>query len=1059
MKNKRAEKKQELYQAFAPVKKIKKDTIAMLAKTGRKHLILRYPIFILLFLFIVVANLLQSVLIHIRLKEKLYRGVAWSLITILIFTTTGILTYAINEMTVVGEETVAEPEEEPELEVELGAEEEPELEAEPESEEEPEVLEEETMEEPEPVVEAVFAQSQIIEDTLVSVYADAGVFPLDAVLVVSLVENVETIEKINEVVDDVRQAGKKVGVSYVYDISIRNQDGEEILPNNEKGDITVTFALTEVQNSNLNAEIYHVSGEDTDNLSAESLTTNINENKIEIVTSSFSFYTVEFTYQGLQYVMNGEEQLPLSEILNELGLSGNVSNVTTSNETLLEATMDQEVWIITSIQAFLTNEWIRVTIDEVEYEITCTDRIMPVTIANAGYAYGKDMNEDSITLVTEIQAGTALRYQWKYATSKEGIYTPIEGANASEYTFTPTDSYWYKCTVNGITDTIPIEAISTSNNQYSFLNACFQGNWYLSNDTMAYVYDENIFDVVGKYEKGGVTYWMNTSYNTYWTMYSSALATPEALDPNSESANLDALRISFDVNDDRQIILEADLHEGEQSFSFGCDVMLANYSITQYCDSASLKAIKGNDGLLTQVQMVGALSVDSALETDPAFVFKPVTSVSNFWLGDYYDRKQYAYNTTEAGSNTIMDTYSGISVVSEVRDLDSGMTASWTGIPSGDKIKFQFSVGAVSETGAQITANTNVTSTTVTILEVDSDYYYALYNEEDEKVCDWVAGTAAVDNAINFTNLVADTVYVVKIIHKDQYNAANETGNSSGADATEISTAIDPVEQGVGDEESQPHITKSRNTVTITNANTAYTYRLLTESGSPATAYVAPVEGTVLFENLESGTTYYLVAKTNTNQYSDRVSVTTVSCEEGGGHEYGEPEFHWTESNNCSAEFSCIYNAEHTVSFDCTVTSETLDEASCTEEGQVCYTASITKFGHTYLDEILVDIDELGHSYGEPEFVWSEDKSTCNAVFTCSREGCEAQNFEDCEIDSVITESTCTAAGHIEYTATVGFQGQDYEDVTISTLTRLEHIFTRYTYDEGTANYLRNGTE
>lgn len=90
-------------------------------------------------------------------------------------------------------------------------------------------------------------------------------------------------------------------------------------------------------------------------------------------SDSFSRYTVEFTYHGLQYILPGDSSIELSEIMDQIGLAGEVSAVEISDESLFSAKEKDGRWIVTAHKAFCTDEWMKVTIDGVVYEITVTD--------------------------------------------------------------------------------------------------------------------------------------------------------------------------------------------------------------------------------------------------------------------------------------------------------------------------------------------------------------------------------------------------------------------------------------------------------------------------------------------------------------------------------------------------------------------------------------------------------------------------------------------------------------------------------------------------------------
>ncbi|MDD6632106.1 MAG: Ig-like domain-containing protein [Lachnobacterium sp.] len=324
-------------------------------------------------------------------------------------------------------------------------------------------------------------------------------------------------------------------------------------------------------------------------------------------------------------------------------------------------------------------------------DIQLYDTSNPVTILNSGYPYGQGMTSSSITLVIEAD-GTAASYQWQTSDSKDGTFEDISGADQSTYMFTPVTGKWYRCMVNG-TASEAVMAVKPGEDGRTWTKP--YNSWYLSNGTMAYMAKRNIFDAVGLYTKNNTDYMLCTSYGRYWEMYSSSSSTPSS--GTSGFPALDALRVSFSESDDYALIFEADLAEGQQAFSFGCDTQLGDRNTSgSYSDYAALKATVKN-GALQQVAMIGAGTVAGAADTDPAFVIAPVDPASRFWIGMFNYRKTYAYNTS--GGNAY-ETIDGQNVVTLLEGIDSGMTMSWMNIASGGSVRFQFSVGDVAHTGA-----------------------------------------------------------------------------------------------------------------------------------------------------------------------------------------------------------------------------------------------------------------------------------------------------------------------------------------------------------------------
>ncbi|WP_024864676.1 MBG domain-containing protein [Butyrivibrio sp. FCS014] len=254
-----------------------------------------------------------------------------------------------------------------------------------------------------------FVRSVTVDDVVITILADEGVFPDDATLEASKIESETVQSQIDSAVEEQRDEDRNVAASYSFDIRILNSDGEEIQPDNSKGKVKVSFATTEVSNANLEADIYHISDGassaerltsttvSTDDIvsqakelapSAEAieedaadhtgevideLNSNAATEAVQATTEGFSIYTVEFTYGQKQYVMPGDSEIPLKDILDEVEIVGDPTDVQCSNEELFSAENRDGEWYIIAHQAFSSQEWMIVTIDDVDIEIIVTD--------------------------------------------------------------------------------------------------------------------------------------------------------------------------------------------------------------------------------------------------------------------------------------------------------------------------------------------------------------------------------------------------------------------------------------------------------------------------------------------------------------------------------------------------------------------------------------------------------------------------------------------------------------------------------------------------------------
>lgn len=239
-----------------------------------------------------------------------------------------------------------------------------------------------------------FSDEAIINGVKVSVKAAEGIFPEGAKLSVEKVSK-DNQKKVDKAVDEAREDNLNVAAVYSFDVKVLDKNGKEIQPADKKK-VDISFKLDEADDANLDATIYHL--EDTKRgLKAEELKTKTDKDVVSAETDGFSYYTVEFTYNDLQYVMDGDSSVALADILKTLGLEGEVTDVKVSNADLFSAEKKDDKWMVTAHQAFTSTEWMKVTIDGIEYEIVVTDAIP----------------DDNVTSEVEMKAGE----------SKDGSFT------------------------------------------------------------------------------------------------------------------------------------------------------------------------------------------------------------------------------------------------------------------------------------------------------------------------------------------------------------------------------------------------------------------------------------------------------------------------------------------------------------------------------------------------------------------------------------------------------------------------------------------------------------
>lgn len=99
-------------------------------------------------------------------------------------------------------------------------------------------------------------------------------------------------------------------------------------------------------------------------------------------------------------------------------------------------------------------------------------------------------------------------------------------------------------------------------------------------------------------------------------------------------------------------------------------------------------------------------------------------------------------------------------------------------------------------------------------------------------------------------------------------------------------------------------------------------------------------------------------------------------------------------------------NGDGTHTKACTAGDDTVTEPHTYQDGRCSFCGAEEPAGHI-------------HNYGEPKFTWSDDYSSCTAVFTCA-DG-DDQKAIECTVTSVNN-----ADGSVSYTAVAEFNGESY---------------------------------
>ena len=187
----------------------------------------------------------------------------------------------------------------------------------------------------------------------------------------------EAADEVKEIVEAYAAENSDSAVEvFSYDISVQDSQGADWQPEE-----TVKMEL-EVPGKKLHKydTVYVVHVDDDGN--ASTIEASVTEDgKIAFETPSFSTFagfTVDFEYDGQGFSMVGLESVYLSELMDNLKMPLCVEDVidaTFTDSTLICVEKQGSDWLLTSLKAFQTSEYLTVTMNSGEvYEILVTDR-------------------------------------------------------------------------------------------------------------------------------------------------------------------------------------------------------------------------------------------------------------------------------------------------------------------------------------------------------------------------------------------------------------------------------------------------------------------------------------------------------------------------------------------------------------------------------------------------------------------------------------------------------------------------------------------------------------
>ena len=152
----------------------------------------------------------------------------------------------------------------------------------------------ESMQEAESTQEGAFYAEKELSGVLVTVQADSGVFPDGATLRVRKLSKVEEQKVDSAVKEKLQENQENLLQSMIFDISVLNQEGEEVQPDTAKGEVKVQFSNIPFlqEDAEKQISVFHLDSVDATAEKLETEKIEEKENAVEVSAEHFSLFAV-----------------------------------------------------------------------------------------------------------------------------------------------------------------------------------------------------------------------------------------------------------------------------------------------------------------------------------------------------------------------------------------------------------------------------------------------------------------------------------------------------------------------------------------------------------------------------------------------------------------------------------------------------------------------------------------------------------------------------------------------------------------------------------------------
>ena len=174
------------------------------------------------------------------------------------------------------------------------------------------------------VEKVAFHEERILDGIRISVSADAGVFPKGSVLKAKKLVKQTDKKKVEASIEEkLKEEDATLAESFIFDISIRDKDGEEIQPDTSQGEVKVSFEqldLSALQDGKELA-VFHLDEVEAEAEKLADIEIKHDEETVEVTAEHFSVFVVSFINKadkGVKSVgMIADNSLMLKDLFGE----------------------------------------------------------------------------------------------------------------------------------------------------------------------------------------------------------------------------------------------------------------------------------------------------------------------------------------------------------------------------------------------------------------------------------------------------------------------------------------------------------------------------------------------------------------------------------------------------------------------------------------------------------------------------------------------------------------------------------------------------------------------